>query len=348
MLDRFYIKKLMVKIRKFFRSFVRKMSQTELDLFRTAIRSGNTGFLVLYCKKFYWAILCLDSLAQNKLSFFLNGNFPTEVQFSDVVLPGKPGTQRTLFVVHPQTKKIIAARFIGYHSEVYYTNTNIPDIFFKFCVRVTNESLVVPMSAIVPNFHTKYALDSFDALMAEKIQADAEAQKDLERRMVLAQVQTRLPMALPKPENNPVVYPFFNDSDLKVLFLLCKILSVSFKRSYEFNLLVIRFLACGSQERFVEDLPVLVDSDESLIRLFVKDYNQFFMGYPMTSQTLRCSKISVQQVFLEQAKIAKALRITSQCALSLPPSYFTDPEPEVELRKGPHDLIAHSSLEKLE
>lgn len=324
------------------------MSQTELDLFREAIRSGNTGFLVLHHKQFYWAILCLDSLTRKKLSFFLNGNSPTEVHFSDVVLPGKPGTQRTLFVVHPQTKEILAARFIGYHSEVWYPGKDIPDIFFNICVRVTNESLVVPMSAIVPNFHTKYAVESFDALMAEKFQADAEAQKELERRMVLAQSQTRIPMALPKDENNPVVYPLLNDSDLKVLFLLLKKLEMDFKRSYKFNLLVIRFLACGRQERFVEDLPGLVDSDESLIRQFVKDYNQFFMGHPMMSRTLRCSKLSVQQVFLEHAKIAKALKITSQCALSLPQSYFTDPEPEVELRKAPHVLIAHSSLKKLE
>jgi hypothetical protein len=205
------------------------------------------------------------------------------------------------------------------------------------------------MSAIVPNFHTKYAVDSSDALMAEKIQAAAEAEKDLKRRLVLAKAQSSLPMILPKPENNPVVYPLLNDSDLKVLFLLVKKLEMAFKRSYEFNLLVIRLLACGSQERFVEELPALVDSDESLIRQFVKDYNQFFMGYPMTSQTLRCSKISVQQVFLEHAKIAQCtLRITSQCALSLPPSYFTDPEPKVELRKGHHDLIAHCSLKKLE
>lgn len=323
------------------------MSQTELNLFRDAIRSCNTGFLVLHRKKFHWAILCLDSLAQNKLSFFLNGIFPTEVQFSDVVLPGKPGTQRTLFVVHPQTKEILAARFIGYHSEVYYPNTNIPDIFFEFCVRVTNESLVVPMSAIVPNFHTKYAVESFDAFMAGKLLADAEAEKGLKRRMVLAQSQTSLPMILPKPDF-PVVYPFFTETDLMVLVLLLKKLEMAFKPTYAFNLLVIRLLACGSQERFVEDLPALVDSDESLIRQFVKDYNQFFMGYPMTSQTLRCSKLSVQEVFLAQFEIAKELMVTSQSALSLHPDYFTNPEPGVELRKGPHDLITHCSLKKLE
>jgi hypothetical protein len=72
------------------------------------------------------------------------------------------------------------------------------------------------------------------------------------------------------------------------------------------------------------------------------------MGHPMMSRTLRCSKLSVQEVFLAQFEIAKELMVTSQSALNLHPDYFTNPEPRVELRKGPHDLIAHSSLKKLE
>ena len=117
--------------------------------------------------------------------------------------------------------------------------------------------------------------------------------------------------------------------------------------TYNFQLILIRFSACGDQLKF-SDLPQLSDEDELEFREFSMTYTQVFMGHPMTSQTQRFSRLSVQQVFLAQFKIAKELRINSRPALSLPLRYFIDPEPEVELKKGTHVLIPHSSLEKLE
>jgi hypothetical protein len=273
-------------------------------------------------------------------------SFTTQVPFTSVVLPGEEGAQRSLLVNHPVTGEYVVARYIGFSKET--NEGNIQTAHFEFQVRVSGETIIVPINRIVGRFPFKAELESFDALMAEKLQAENEAQQDFEERLNKAKAQSIFLMALPRPEKNPVVYPLFNQSDLRVFFLICNILKVPFKPCYEFNRLVVRFLACGSQERFQEDIPRLSSQDELSFEQFSKNYNKFFMGTAMTSRTLRCSKLTVQKVFLAQFEIAKAMKVQAQCALKIPREYFTSAEPEVKLHKGEHDLIPHSLLEKLE
>ena len=72
------------------------------------------------------------------------------------------------------------------------------------------------------------------------------------------------------------------------------------------------------------------------------------MGTTMLSNIQRCSKFTVQEVCLAQFQIAKRIKVSSQCALSLPSEYFTDSEPKVSLRRGENNSIPHSSLVKIE
>lgn len=324
--------------------------QTQIELLKKALEEGNTGFLVKYGKKFHWAIICLDSLQQRRLAFFISGHFmPVELPFGSIVLPGEPGKQRNILIKCSETGPEIAARFVGFHNETFCPKTKTVCITFRVSIRSNDSDVrIVKLDDIVPRFPTEIDLRAHDELMAEKLQAAADEQREFELRMQIAKDQSICPMALPRHKDNPVVYPLFNQSDLRVLFLLCAILNVPFKPFYEFNRLVVRFLACGSQERFQEDIPPLSSQDELLFEQFSKNYNKFFMGSAMKSRTLRCSNLTVQQVFLAQLEIAKSMKIQSQCALEIDPKYFTEPEPGVELRKGEHDLIAHSFLEKLE
>jgi hypothetical protein len=324
--------------------------QTQIELLKKALEEGNTGFLVKYDGKFHWAIICLDSLKQRRLAFFISGHFmPVELHFGSIVLPGEPGKQRNILIKCSKTNSELVARFVGFYNETFCQETNNVCITFKVSIRSNDSDVrIVKLEDIVPRFPTEIELRAHDELMAEKLQAAADEQREFELRMQIAKEQSICPMALPRHKDNPVVYPIFNQIDLRVLFLLCAILKVPFKPSYYFNRLVVRFLACGSQERFQEDIPPLSSQNELAFQQFFENYNKFFMGTAMTSRTLRCSNLTVQQVFLAQFEIAKAMKVQAQCALKIPREYFTSAEPGVDLLKGEHDLIAHSFLEKLE
>jgi hypothetical protein len=278
----------------------------------------------------------------------------------------------------------IIVKYVGFHNETRNYETGETVYQFEVLIRGDETTrLIVRLEQIQPNFPSQqeglyqdaiyasilkmrefmYEMARIDfkkqeaALNAEKLQAAAEEQRDLELRKEIATKQPRFPLILPRPKNNPVVYPYFKKIDLRVLFLLLKNLGMAFKSSYEFNLLVIRFLACGSQENFLEEIPGLSDEEESSFCLFQKKYNLFFMGFPMTSRMQRFSTNTVQEVFLAESRRARGMKVIlaesqrargmkvrSNSALDLPSEYFTGPEPRVVVRNGPHDLFLHCSL----
>ena len=341
------------------------VSDVELELLGAALKAGQSSFLVKDNGRFKWAIICLDSLARGQLRFCFTMFATTEVTFSAIILPGTQGAQRTLFVKHPDSQKIVCAKYIRFVEETYIGDT--PIAHFLFEVRVTGEQLRIPITGILPEIPSELQKREFDAeqkfmlmqrayaakaeekFQAEKLEAEAEEQRDLEHRNQIAKAQPRFPLAKERPEDNPVVYPYFKEIDLLVLFLVVKNLGVAFKPSYEFNLLLIRFLVCDSQESFLEQIPGLSDEDELLFKDFKRNYAQFFMGFPMTSRMQRFSSLNVQEVFLAESQRARGMQVRSKCALDLPSEYFTGPEPgKVELRKGPDDCIPHSSLKRLE
>jgi hypothetical protein len=113
-------------------------------------------------------------------------------------------------------------------------------------------------------------------------------------------------------------------------------------------LVLIRFLACGPQEKFFHEVPQLTPSKKEAFQRFERRYNDFFMGNVMVSNIQRSSKFSEQELFRFQFAVYKSLKIHAECALSLSRAFWIHKEIGVVLRKGPNDFVPHSSLTQLE
>jgi len=266
-----------------------------------------------------------------KLSFKI-GDQLLFVDWKDVVFQGEPGKQRTLKVSLPNGKEAFAK----------YTG-NCGDLFIVEEI-VTKQLFEIPLRNILD--HNK---PSSEVLERYKLDLTSQSERELMLKEKKAQAPClQFPMALPRKNTNNVLYPFLEHGDLLVLFFLCKKIGLQLGNNYPFNNLLIRFQACGSQEKFFHEVPQLTESENKAFKVFERTYMDNFMGNVMESGVQRCSKLTVQEVFLAQFEVAKHFKILSQCALNLPFEYFTNSEPEVVLRKGDEALVPHSSLKKLE
>ena len=260
------------------------------------------------------------------------------VDWKDVILPGKPGKRRTLKVLLSDSQEAYA-KYIGDRDEL-----------FIFEVIGTDEIVELPLQNILDHTQpSSEVLERYRLNLAARKAAELASQReqelnkqDFENRKAKAPF-LQFSMALPRENGNHVLYPFLEYGDLLVLFLLCQ--RFGFQLG---NNLVIRFLACGSQKNFFHEVPQLTASEETNFKEFATKYNDMFMGTVMVSSIQRCSKFSVQRIFRFQFAVMKALQISSNCALKLSKKYYTFKEPGVELRKGPHDCVPHSSLKHLE
>jgi hypothetical protein len=315
-------------------SQIQQVSDVELELLGAAIEAGQSSFLVRYKGSFRWVIICLDSLARGQLRFYFTMFATTEVPFKAVIFPGTQGAQRSLFVRHPDTGKTVCARYIRFVEETVEGNGKEPLAHFLFEIRVTGEELIIPITQILPEIPSE----------ADKMAFDVEMQKISQMKKLAPCLQ--FPMALPRNDKNHILYPYLDPIILFVLFQLCQKFEFQLGKNYPFNNLLIRLQACGPQ--FVHEVPRLTASEQEVFKDFERRYMENLLGNVMESGVQRCSKLTVQQVFLAQLEIAKSMKIQAQCALSLPSKYFIDPEPEVVLRKGPNDFVPHSSLMPLE
>jgi hypothetical protein len=252
-------------------------------------------------------------------------------------MPGEPGMMRSIFIKEPETGQLLVAKFMDFHDARWNDEKKEEVLFFKVVIRGDDSDVrVVSLEDIIPRFPTPG-----EALAFETRKAELEAKKARYPRI-------QFPLALPRVPTNHVRYPPLKINELKILFLLCQKNGFEMGYNYPFNCLLILFLACGPQDKFFHEVPQLTASERECFIAFQLRYNDEFMGTVMVSKIQRCSKLTVQQVFLAQFQIAKALKISSQCALSLPREYFIDPEPEVILCKGDGVFVPHSSLKKIE
>jgi len=266
-----------------------------------------------------------------QLSFNIEGDLVL-VDWKDVIFAGEPGKRRTLKV------RLLDGR------EVYAKYVGNRDELFIFEVIGTDEVVELPLQNILD--HTQPSsdvLEKYKLDLAAKKAAELASQRDFENRKAKAPF-LQFPMALPRENGYHVSYPFLERGDLLVLFLLCQRFGFQLGNNYPFNNLLIRFQACGPQEKFFHEVPQLTESENEAFKVFERTYMENFMGNVMESGVLRCSKLTVQEVFLAQFKIAKRFKVYSQCALNLPSEYFTNPEPEVVLQRGENNSIPHSSL----
>lgn len=265
------------------------------------------------------------------------------VDWKDVVFAGQPGKRRTLKVKLSNGENVFA-KYTGNQGEL-----------FIFEVIGTDEVVEIPLQNILDHTQpSSEVLEKYKLDLAAKKAAELASQREqelknqkFENRKAKA-ICLQFPMALPRENTNHVLYPFLERFDLLVLFRLYQRFGYQLGTNYIFNNLLIRFQACGPQEKFFHEVPQLTVSEEETFKEFENKYNQELMGNTMLSNIQRCSKFTVQEVCLAQFKIAKRIKVSSQCALSLPSEYFTDPEPLVSLRRGENNSIPHSSLKKLE
>lgn len=269
------------------------------------------------------------------------------VDWKDVVFAGQPGRRRTLKISLPDGQ-IAFAKYTGNRGDL-----------FIFEVVGTNEVVEIPLANILD--HTQppsEVLQKYKDDLAAKKAAELASQREEELRCQDFKIRKekaeslQFPMTLPRQDGNHVRYPYLGNVDLIVFFCLYLMHGFEMGFNYPFNNLVIRFLACGPQEKFFLEVPQLTASQETKFKQFAENYNDMFMGNVMVSNIQRCSKFSVQQLFRFQFAIMKSLQISSQisskCALRRSKKYYTFEEPGVVLCKGPHDFVPHSSLKRLE
>lgn len=305
------------------------------NLLRSRYMAGHIRFLVLYDGIFHYAMIC-EQLLDIAVFFMINGE-SVNVPFSSIIMPGEPGMMRSIFVKDPKTGQLLVAKFVDFHNEIFSPKTNIDILYFKVIIRGDESDVrVVSLAEIVPKFPTQ------DESLGQEEMFKRTFEEPKARRKIACFL--RFPLALPREKTNHVRYPFLEFGDLLVLYRLCQKYCFEMGYNYLFNQLIIRFQACGPQEKFFHEVLQLTASEEEAFKYFQKKYNEEFMGTTMVSNIQRSSKLTVQQVFLAQFDIAKALKVSSQCALSLPSKYFTDPEPEVVLSKDTQNYVPHSTL----
>jgi hypothetical protein len=316
------------------------------QLLREAIQNGNLGFLVVVtCEETQELVLRYlminDDLFKSGAGLFFevpqrdgissHREF-INVPFSSIIMPGKPGKQRSIFIKDNNTGVNIIAKYVGFHDEKTDCKTEEVTFYFEVLIRGNEEDKrIVQLKDIQLKFPSRAECLEQEEMFARKKQVGC----------------LRFPMTLPRGPENPVPYPGFNLLDIQVLFKLCKKHRFTIGNNYPFNNLVIRFSACGPQTKFYDDVPKLTESEQEDFKNFEGQYSKVLMGLPMVSDIQRFSDVTAQEVFLAQFELVKQFNVSSQCALTLPAEYFTLPEPKVILRKGDDDFVQHSSLKLL-
>lgn len=259
------------------------------------------------------------------------------VQLSDVIMPGEPGKKRSIFIKDTKTGgEALIAKFIDFQDERFRPESGTTTILFKVKIRGDESDVrIIEMADILPRFPTKHECLHQDTTLPDFLERKSKA------------ICLRFALAVPRPENGHYMYPFFEYFDLVVLWRLVTRLRQEVGNNYPFNLLIIRFSICWSQKDYIAEVEQPIGSEIQEFKKFHQDYKAI-VGTVMVSNVKRCSKFSVQKICRLQFAVAKALRVSSKCALHISDKFFTAPEIGVVLRKGLHDFVPHSSLEQLE
>lgn len=315
--------------------------QDTLNFLRTALMSGMWFFVVLHDGSFYWAMINEEMLREHRFQFYINEK-STEIPLNNIVLPGKPGKQRNIFIIEPTTQNLVIARFVGFDDETFCFDSQRNQPFFRCVIRGTYEERIISFFHFVPRLPTEMEKDFYDSEF-EKMEEFKRESLEMRRKCSPA---LRFPLALPRSIVDSFNYPSFHEVEsMIVFFLLCERFVISLARTYDLNRLLIRFLACGEQGKFTDDIPILSQTQQFSFAVFLKRYNDEFIGLPMASDLQRASKLTEPELMCREFEVAKELKISSQCALDLPREYFTNPEENVILTPcKKHTWAAHSSL----
>ena len=282
-------------------------------------------------------LLCLKASFQ-QLSFMIERQL-VFVDWEDVVFQGEPGKQRTLKISLPDGQ-IAFAKYTGNRGDLFIVDE-----------LVTKEVFEIPLANILD--HTQ---PPSEVLQKYKDEVTAKIASQRDQELIYGEIQRRksiaiclqFPLALPRNNREHAWYPSFQDLDFIVLFFLCQRYGFQLGNNYPFNNFLIRFQACGPQQKFVHEVPLLTASEQEAFKDFERIYIDTFMGNVMVSNIQRSSKFSEQKVFRFQFAVYKSLKIHEICALRLSRTFWFHNEIGVVLRKGDDDFVPHSSLKRLE
>lgn len=297
---------------------------------------GFRRYLIIYNHRVLYASVDEANIAFR--SFFLIGEQSVFVPASDIIIPGELGSQRSIFIRCRETGQNLIVRFVGFKNEVFCEETQQLVSFFEVILRGSSELRVVRLEDICPFFPTPDELAKLDA--------------DVLPKRLKAAYDSSLTFPLNTDSWNHadyLAYPLLSATDIFVLWTLCRVHNVEIGWIYEFNRLLIRFLACGPQEKYFENgiegaLSMLTVRDQIDFSKFLRIYKDHLMGTKMVSKSQRRSAKSALDIFLEEFSYAKDCNASSTCALQLPGAYFMRREPDVDLvrvdrRNVPHTLL---------
>lgn len=287
---------------------------------QSVIYDQTNQMLIIYNNRFYYAMI--DEANSHYGSFFIIDGQSVFVSPDHIIIPGPFGSQPSIFIRCPETGQNLIARFVGFFDEKFCEETDQTTVFFEVILRGTSELRVVLQSDICPFFPTPEQIEEHDSRLL------------LTRHRAAHGCDLVFPLNTEWTSTNYLAYPHFKLKDIFVLWNLCRIHDVKIGFDYNFNCLLIRFLACGSQERYFENgieeaLSMLTVRDQIDLSEFLRIYDGHMMGTKMVSKSQRCSEKSILEIFIEEFSHAKACNASSTFALNLPASYFMRQNPNV-------------------
>ena len=293
-----------------------------------------------------------------QIPFFLAHTI-IEVTLNNLVLPRRRNVKIRL-----ESGQIVLAKYLEYFGLMWCESTNSNEHNFVFMVQGTEERVVIPIVNIITHTTTREDVESYQRnlerekkLQKEKDEAKAalEACEEFKNQM-----KQRGKLAKEGPQRN---YPVLSDHLLQILFHLSVKCNVKIGFKYRFNLLVFRLLSFGSQIRF--QLPQLSEEERVNFEAFKTKYNNKMVGRVIRSRNARFQAPGPSEIleglkrlfeyycelfeidledsdgdvtgFLQRgekyyASLAETMA-TSVEALSLPDSYWVQPEHGVEVKK---------------
>lgn len=290
-------------------------------LFSQSIYDGFMRHLIIHNHRVLYAPVDSANIAFG--SFFLIGEQSVFVPLSHIIIPGHFGSQCSIFIRCRETGQNLIVRFVGFKNEVFCEETQQSTLFFEVILRGSSELRVVPLEDICPFFPTPDELAKLDADVLPK---RLKAAHDSSLRFPLNTASWNIADYL--------AYPPLSLANIFVLWTLCRTHDVKIGFNYQFNCLLIRFLACGSQEKYFENgieeaLSMLTVRDQIDFSEFLRTYKDHLMGTKMVSKSQRRSAKSALEIFLMEFSYAKACNASSTFALELSTNYFMRREPDV-------------------
>ena len=288
-----------------------------------------------------------------QIPFFL-GHGIIKVTLNDIILPRRRNVKIRL-----EGGEIVLAKYLGCES------INRDENSFVFMVQGTDERVTIPIVNIITHATTREEVESYHKDLErkkqlEKEKAEAKAAAEASDAFKDQMRQKGAIVDKSKPQRN---YPVLSDHLLQILYHLSVRYNVKIGFKYRFNLLVFRLLSFGSQIRF--QLPQLSEEERVNFEAFKTKYNNEMVGRVIRSRKARfqapepsgipedlkrlfeyyCNlfELGLEDYygnvtgFLQRgeryyASLAETMA-TSVEALSLPDSYWVQPEQGVEVKK---------------